>query len=97
MAMTDGRDKNPSRRRVLPVVADMCNRINAVFVRYVGPIADEIVDGMYATWLDMGHTGPSGIGRYIALLSQHIADEEQRASFGDEARIAMRDALGPRR
>jgi hypothetical protein len=96
MAIIDGRDNNPSHRRVLPVVVDMCVRINTVFVRYVGPIADEIVDGMYRKWLETGSTGPSGIGRYITLLSQHIADEEQRTSFGDEARTAMRDALGRR-
>lgn len=82
---------------MLPVVVDMCNRVNEVFVRYVGPIADDVAMGAYESWLEMGKTGPSGVGHYIVLLSRHIADEEQRRSFGDEARNAMRDALGRRR
>jgi len=95
--MTDSGPKKPSSRRVLPVVVDMCNRVNEVFVRYVGPIADDVAMGAYESWLELGNTGPSGVGHYIILLSGHITDEEQRRSFGDEARDAMRTALERRR
>lgn len=91
--MTNSSFNKPSSRRVLPVVVDMCKRVNEVFVRYVGPIADDIATGAYESWLEMGNTGPSGVRHYIVLLSSHIADEEQRRSFGDEAGNAMRDAL----
>ncbi|MFZ0487022.1 MAG: hypothetical protein WAL83_08490 [Arenicellales bacterium] len=95
--MTDSGSRKPSSRRVLPVVVDMCNRVNEVFVRYVGPIADDVAVGAYESWLELGNTGPSGVGHYINLLSGHITDEQQRRSFGDEARVAMRNALERRR
>lgn len=95
--MTDTGSKKPPSRRVLPVVVDMCNRVNEVFVRYVGPIAEDVALGAYESWLELGNTGPSGVRHYIILLSGHITDEEQRRSFDDEARNAMRDALARRR
>jgi hypothetical protein len=83
----------PPLPRVLPVVADMCNRINGIFVRYVGPVAHELSTEIYETWREAGNTGPSGVTRYIQSLAQNVVDEGQRSSFREEALAAMRDAL----
>ena len=79
---------------VLPIVVKMCERINRIFVRYVGPIAPEIAEDIYKQWVRRGNTGPSGVIRYIHLLSQNIFDESQRVTFFDEATQAMRASVG---
>lgn len=95
--MTNDLSTGSVPRRVLPVVMDMCNLVNGVFVRYVGPIAHEIADEIYEHWRSKGDNGPSGVGHYIHLLSQHIVDEGQQSSFREEAATAMRQALHRRR
>lgn len=85
-------DAGPSRR-VLPVVLDMCRRINSVFVEYVGPVAHEIAEDIYERWRERGDTGPSGVVHYIHLLSENVVDAKQRSSFQKEALDAMRQAL----
>ena len=71
----------------------MCTRINELFVRYVGPVAHDLAEEIYEGWRTNGNTGPSGVTRYIQLLSENIVDEAQRGSFRDEALVAMRQAL----
>lgn len=91
--MTNHFSNGSAPRRVLPVVLDMCNLINGVFVRYVGPIAHEIADDIFEQWRSKGDNGPSGVTHYIHLLSQHVVDENQQSSFREEAATAMRHAL----
>jgi len=91
--MTDRSFNAGPPRRVLPVVLDMCRRINGVFVEYVGPVAHEIADDIYERWLEHGDTGPSGVAHYIHLLSENVVDDKQRSSFQQEALDAMRQAL----
>lgn len=92
--MTDENDnRTPTPRRVLPVVADMCRRVDRVFVRYVGPVAYEITKQIYEQWLAQGNTGPSGVSRYIRSLSRQVVDEHQRNAFLRDARNAMMEAL----
>lgn len=86
-------DPTAKPHRVLPIVVDMCDRVNSVFVRYVGPIAPEIAQETYQQWVNKGNTGPNGVTRYIHLLSQNILDESQRTAFFDEAIKAMRSSL----
>lgn len=71
----------------------MRDLINEVFVRYVGPIAHDLAAETWSAWLQDGNTGPSAIHDYIALLSRHIAEDGHKASFGNDARAAMRAAL----
>lgn len=91
--MNNRQSNGPSSHRVLPVVVNMCELINDVFVRYVGPIAHEIADELFEHWRHKGNTGPSGVSDYIHLLSAHIVDDSQRSSFREEASAAMREAL----
>ncbi len=86
--MTNDSPNGPASHRVLPVVIDMCGRINDVFVRYVGPIAHEIADDIYEQWRQRGDTGPSGVTDYIRLLEQMKASVRR-----EEAGAAMRQAL----
>ena len=73
------------KKQILPVVRRMKNNIDALFLRYVGPIGETLADEEFDTWLENSSTGPSGLLNYIQLLSQHIPDQTKRREFSDEA------------
>jgi hypothetical protein len=66
---------------ILPPVLRMCEHINEVFTRYVGPIATEVAADEFDAWRTAGQVGPNGLQRYIARLARHIPEDGARREF----------------
>ena len=79
-------DIPPAREaRVLPAVLRMRGEIDAVFARYVGPIAPDLCQEEFNHWRAEGQVGPTALHRYIARLAHYIREQATRHAFVAEA------------
>ena len=78
------------KRRVLPVVIRIRENIDTLFLRYVGPVGDSICSDTYAEWVKSGSIGPSGLLRYIQMISVEIPNPKQSDEFKQQAAKLIR-------
>lgn len=84
--MIDKNGNNPaftSRRKVLPVVEKMRSNIDTLYLRFVGPMGDSLATDVFNQWVDVdsGNIGPSGLRRYISMLSNEIPELAKSREF----------------
>ncbi len=72
-------------KKTLPLVERMRSDIDALFIRYVGPIGGAISEDTYQRWLQAGKVGPLGLRKYIVMLSREIPNANQQADFVEKA------------
>ncbi|MGH8799491.1 MAG: hypothetical protein ACREX7_04545 [Casimicrobiaceae bacterium] len=86
----DGPVPVPPNFRALPVLLRICANIDRLFVVEVGPFGRQLAEDARVAWLANGNkTKPSDVEDYVALLAQHIEDDERRSAFGSEARACI--------
>jgi hypothetical protein len=69
----------------MPPVLRMREKIDGVFLRFVGPIARTLCDEEFERWRQQGQVGPSALRQYIERLSLFIDADLQRRNFVLEA------------
>jgi hypothetical protein len=73
--------------RALPFLLRICATIDRLFVVEVGPFGTQLADDARVAWLATGNKSrPADVLQYVALLAQHIDDDERREAFVAEAR-----------
>jgi hypothetical protein len=73
--------------RALPILLQLCDAIDALFIEHVGPFGQMITAEARSRWLAAGHKmKTSDVDDYMVLLAQEIEDREQRAEFVLQAR-----------
>ncbi len=67
-------------------VLRMCDAIDVLFTRHVGPIAEFLAEETREAWLKGGNKfNATHAFEYMELLSRHIADPVKRKRFVDDA------------
>jgi hypothetical protein len=73
--------------RALPFVLRMCAAIDRLFLVEVGPFGTQLAADARSAWLATGNKSrPADVEQYVALLAQHIDEDDRRDSFVIEAR-----------
>ncbi len=73
--------------RALPILLQLCDAIDALYIEHVGPFGQMITGEARSRWLATGHKmKTSDVDEYVALLAQEIEDRDQRAEFVLQAR-----------
>jgi hypothetical protein len=73
------------KRKVLPLVIKIRAQIDQLFIRYVGPIGKSICDDCYEQWVASGSIGPTGLRRYIDMISLELPDQIKMPEFKQRA------------
>ena len=73
------------KRKVLPVVIRIRDKIDQQFIRYVGPIGEAICDDAYEDWVVRGSIGPTGLRRYIDAIATEIPNPKKSSEFTKSA------------
>jgi len=73
--------------RVLPMLEQMCSTVDRLFVEFIGPFGQMLVEETREKWLASGNKlRTSDIDDYIALLAREIEDPAKRFEFVTRAR-----------
>ena len=73
--------------RTLPLLLQMCSMVDQVFVEFIGPFGQMVIDETREKWLASGNKlHISDIKDYIALLAKEIENPASRAAFIAQAR-----------
>ena len=73
--------------RTSPLLSQMCSTIDNLFVAFIGPIGQLLIDEARDKWLAGGNkVHASDIEGYIALLAQQIENPARRTEFVARAR-----------
>jgi hypothetical protein len=76
--------------RALPILLQLCDAIDELFIEQVGPFGQMITGEARARWLASGNKmKTSDVDEYMALLAREIEDREQRAGFVLQARALV--------
>jgi hypothetical protein len=76
--------------RALPFLLRICTAIETLFIVEVGPFGAQLAQDARVAWLATGNkTRPSDVLQYVALLAQHIDDDQRREAFVAEARSCI--------
>ena len=76
--------------RALPILLQLCDAIDALFVEHVGPFGQMITGEARGRWLASGNKmKTSDVDEYMGLLAQEIDDRAQRAEFVAQARALV--------
>ena len=73
--------------RALPFLLRICTAIETLFIVEVGPFGAQLAQDARVAWLATGNKNrPADVMEYVALLAQHIDDDQRREAFVAEAR-----------
>jgi len=73
--------------RMSPLLMQMCSTIDNLFVVFIGPIGQMLIDEAREKWLASGNKfHASDLEAYVALLAQQIDNSARRAEFVARAR-----------
>jgi hypothetical protein len=76
--------------RALPILLQLCDAIDALFIEHVGPFGQMITGEARTRWLGSGNKmKTSDVDDYVALLAQEIEDRGQRTEFILQARALV--------
>jgi len=74
-------------RRILPVVYQIRDRIDKIYLHSVGPIGKTICEEAFSKWTVGERVGPNAIISYIRMISAEIPDPKMKVKF---ERIAVK-------
>jgi len=73
--------------RTSPLLSQMCSTVDNLFVAFIGPIGQMLIDEAREKWLASANkVHASDIEGYIALLAQQIENPARHAEFVARAR-----------
>lgn len=75
--------------RTSPILSQMCAKVDQLFVEFIGPFGQMVIDETREKWQASGnkmHT--SDLNDYIAMLAREIENPASRSAFIARARQA---------
>jgi hypothetical protein len=73
--------------RTSPLVSQMCAMVDRLFVEFIGPFGQMVIDETREKWQASGNKiRTSDVNDYIALLAKEIEDPANRTAFTTRAR-----------
>jgi len=77
-------------QQILPIVVQLKEKIDNLFVNYMGPVGADICEDQWNELLNAGRVRPTSLIKYKDLLSLQIPNDSQQKAFCKDANAILK-------
>ncbi|MCJ8312840.1 MAG: hypothetical protein HRU38_05180 [Saccharospirillaceae bacterium] len=79
-----------AQQQILPIVIKLKEKIDNLFVNYMGPVGVDICADQWKELLDAGRVRPTSLIKYKDLLALQIPNSSQQKAFAKDVNAVLK-------